>query len=151
MAPATICGAEWDVTFLSLDLDVLPLSLGLIDVNGGDIAFPANLAVKLTNNIFGLGSELALYGFLGGHVDAGQSNGLTFTLGLNPDLAVSPADLDVDGEVGIVDFLLLLSAWGACPAPCPPACGADLDGNCAVDVVDFLALLSAWGPVTYRR
>ncbi len=147
MAPATICGVDWDVTFLDLDLDSLPLALGLIDVSSGDIVFPANMAVTLTNNIYGPGNDLALYGFIGGHVDVGQSNGLTFTLSLNPDLAVSPADLNVDGEVGIVDFLLLLGAWGPCPPPCPPACGADINGDCAVDVVDFLGLLAAWGSV----
>ena len=26
-----------------------------------------------------------------------------------------PADLDNDGEIGIVDFLILLSLWGPCP------------------------------------
>ncbi len=52
-----------------------------------------------------------------------------------------PADLDGDCNVGIVDFLGLLEAWGTNPGG-PP----DLDGNGTVDVVDFLALLQAWGP-----
>jgi hypothetical protein len=56
-----------------------------------------------------------------------------------------PGDLDGDGAVGIIDFLLMLGAWGPCPDPCPPSCPADLDGNCAVNVNDLLILLSNWG------
>jgi subtilisin family serine protease len=52
-----------------------------------------------------------------------------------------PADIDGDGEVGVVDFLALLAAWG--PNPGHPA---DIDGDGEVGVVDFLALLAAWGP-----
>ncbi|MHC5008053.1 MAG: hypothetical protein ACYTGF_11915, partial [Planctomycetota bacterium] len=54
-------------------------------------------------------------------------------------------DLDGDGHVNIVDFLLLLGAWGPCPDPCPPSCPADLDGDCQVNVVDFLLQLGNWG------
>ena len=34
----------------------------------------------------------------------------------NPDVCENtcPADLDTDGEIGIVDFLILLSLWGPC-------------------------------------
>jgi hypothetical protein len=56
----------------------------------------------------------------------------------------APGDLDGDGVVGILDFLLLLAAWGPCPDPCPPACAADLDGDCTVGVTDFLLLLANW-------
>ncbi len=59
-------------------------------------------------------------------------------------LARAPADLDADGEVGIVDFIILLGAWGPCPAG-PAACPADLDGSGAVGITDMLALLTAWG------
>jgi hypothetical protein len=58
--------------------------------------------------------------------------------------AAIPGDLDGDGVVGIVDFLLLLGVWGPCPAPCPPACLGDLDGDCEVGVTDFLMLLANW-------
>ena len=54
-------------------------------------------------------------------------------------------DLDGDGMVGIIDFLMLLGAWGPCPEPCPPSCVADLDGDCTVGIVDFLLLLGNWG------
>ncbi len=53
-------------------------------------------------------------------------------------------DLDGDGQVGIVDMLLLLSAWGPCPDP-PGECDADLDGDGEVGILDFLALLAGWG------
>ncbi|MHC4273324.1 MAG: FG-GAP-like repeat-containing protein [Planctomycetota bacterium] len=55
-----------------------------------------------------------------------------------------PGDLDGDGVVGVLDFLLLLAAWGQCPRPCPPLCAADLDGDCYVSVTDFLMLLANW-------
>ncbi len=58
--------------------------------------------------------------------------------------AVLEGDLDNDGVVGIVDFLMLLAAWGPCPDPCPPSCPADLDGDCVVGIIDFLALLGNW-------
>ena len=51
------------------------------------------------------------------------------------------ADLDGDGVVGIVDFLMLLPAWGPCDENC---CLADLDLDGAVGIVDFLILLGNW-------
>ncbi|MHC4218104.1 MAG: vanadium-dependent haloperoxidase [Planctomycetota bacterium] len=51
-----------------------------------------------------------------------------------------PADVDLDNEVGVTDFLAMLTAWG--PNPGHPA---DLDGNGDVSVNDFLILLTAWG------
>ena len=53
-------------------------------------------------------------------------------------------DLDGDGIVGILDFLMLLAAWGPCDQPCPPSCAADLDGDCTVGILDFLTLLGNW-------
>ncbi len=53
-------------------------------------------------------------------------------------------DLDGDGAVGILDFLMLLAAWGPCPGSCPPSCTADLDGDCSVGIIDFLMLLAHW-------
>ncbi len=54
------------------------------------------------------------------------------------------ADLDMDGVVGITDFLLLLGAWGPCPDP-PLECPADLDDSGDVGINDLLDLLAAWG------
>ena len=56
-----------------------------------------------------------------------------------------PGDLNGDCTVGIVDFLMLLAAWGPCPEPCPPICASDLDGDCNVGIIDFLMLLANWG------
>ena len=53
-----------------------------------------------------------------------------------------PGDVDVDGTVGILDFLALLAAWGPQPLGHP----ADIDGDGVVGIIDFLTLLGAWGP-----
>ncbi len=54
-----------------------------------------------------------------------------------------PGDIDADGVVGVLDLLILLGAWGACP-DCDN-CPADLNGDCLVGVLDLLILLSNWG------
>jgi hypothetical protein len=61
--------------------------------------------------------------------------------GVPPSEPDCPADINGDGEVGVLDFLDLLAAWG-------PNAGhpADLDGDGEVGVLDFLELLAAWGP-----
>ncbi len=56
----------------------------------------------------------------------------------------TPWDLDGDGVVGILDLLLLLSAWGPCSPP-PEPCPADLDADGTVGVLDLLTLLANWG------
>ena len=52
-----------------------------------------------------------------------------------------PADINSDSSVSFDDLLLLLAAWGPCPA-----CTADIDGDGDVGFSDLLALLDAWGP-----
>ncbi len=54
-----------------------------------------------------------------------------------------PCEIDLNGNhtVGIVDFLMLLGAWGTDP-PGPP----DFDDDGSVGITDFLALLANWGP-----
>lgn len=49
-------------------------------------------------------------------------------------------DLDDSGDVGIVDFLAVLAAWG--PNPGDPA---DFDCDSNVGILDFLELLANWG------
>ncbi len=51
----------------------------------------------------------------------------------------SPADINGDGVVDVLDLLQLLSAWGPCPD-----CPEDLNGDGVVDVLDLLILLSEW-------
>ncbi len=63
------------------------------------------------------------------------------------DLVISSppwGDIDVDGAVGIGDFLTVLGVWGTCPAP-PEACLADLDNDGQVGIGDFLIILGNWG------
>ncbi len=71
----------------------------------------------------------------------GTTIGDTRAFLLTPASNSSPADLNGDCAVNVVDMLLLLGAWGECPS-----CPADLDDDGDVDVADFLLLLSAWGP-----
>jgi len=58
-------------------------------------------------------------------------------------LALGAGDLDLDGVVGIVDFLMLLASWGPCPAD--DDCLADLDGDGTVGIGDFLFMIQNWG------
>ncbi len=58
------------------------------------------------------------------------------------DACPCPWDLDGSGDVGILDLLALLAAWGPCQV-CVPAC--DLDGDCNVGILDLLILLANWG------
>ena len=51
-----------------------------------------------------------------------------------------PWDLNGSGDVGILDLLALLAAWG--PNPGDPA---DFDGSGTVDIFDLLTLIANWG------
>lgn len=53
------------------------------------------------------------------------------------------ADINDDGSVNVLDFLLLIQAWGLCPDP-PQECPEDVDGDGAVGMVDVLILLANW-------
>jgi hypothetical protein len=55
-----------------------------------------------------------------------------------------PADADLNGQVNVEDFLLILEQWGSCDN-CAQ-CQWDVNNDCVVDVLDFLAILAAWGP-----
>ena len=50
------------------------------------------------------------------------------------------ADVDEDGVVDFNDLILVLAAWGVCPA-----CPEDLNEDGVVDFADVLLVLSAWG------
>jgi len=69
-----------------------------------------------------------------------QSNGAVLQVDGGP-ACKCPADLDDDGNVGINDFLLVLSMWGSDPGG-PP----DFDGDGDVGINDLLFLLARWGP-----
>ncbi len=57
---------------------------------------------------------------------------------------LTAGDIDGDGDVDIVDLLLLLSDWGVCQVP-PDGCPADLDDDGTVGILDLLILLANWG------
>jgi hypothetical protein len=59
-----------------------------------------------------------------------------------PSDPVRLGDIDGDGIVGVLDFLGLVAAWGACVDAC---CLADLDLDGEVGIDDFLILLASWG------
>ena len=70
--------------------------------------------------------------------DAADANGT-----LVPDACECPADLSGEGQVDVMDLLVLLGAWGACDDP--GRCPADLTGDGLVGVMDLLVLLGHWG------
>ncbi|MCH7799172.1 MAG: hypothetical protein IID28_12120, partial [Planctomycetes bacterium] len=51
-------------------------------------------------------------------------------------------DIDGNGTVNIVDFVITLISWGPCEPGC---CLADLDLDGTVGITDFLLLLGNWG------
>jgi hypothetical protein len=55
-----------------------------------------------------------------------------------------PWDLNGNGYVWIIDFLLFLWSWGSCDDP--GHCPADFDGDSHVGVMDLLDLLCHFGP-----
>lgn len=68
-----------------------------------------------------------------------------------PDECQVLGDITKDGVVNVFDLFELLSNWGSCAQPCPPACIGDLGSvsgsgtDCNVDVFDLFVLLSNWG------
>ena len=53
-------------------------------------------------------------------------------------------DINGDDAVNVIDLLLVINAWGPCPAP-PSPCASDINGNSAVDVNDLLLVINSWG------
>jgi hypothetical protein len=56
-------------------------------------------------------------------------------------------DIDGDGDVDIVDIMLVASRWGC---RCGDACytsACDLDGDCDIDIIDILLVAGRWGTV----
>ncbi len=50
-------------------------------------------------------------------------------------------DINGDGDVGIIDFLILIGSFGPCEG-----CPADLDNDGVVGIVDLLTLIGNFGP-----
>jgi hypothetical protein len=56
-------------------------------------------------------------------------------------------DIDGDGDVDIVDIMLVASRWGC---RCGDACywdRCDLDNDCDIDIIDILLVAGRWGTV----
>jgi hypothetical protein len=74
-------------------------------------------------------------------VDAGYGDPPIVDMGAFEFQIPCPWDLDGDGNVNVVDLLIVIASWGPC-AGCP----ADFSGDGFVNVVDLLALIGNWGP-----
>jgi subtilisin family serine protease len=106
---------------VALMLEANP-SLDHLDVKEALVAAAIDLGDPGVDNIYGAGRVDALAAVQG-------------VLG-------SPADLDGDGVVGVLDMIQLILAWGPCP---PGPCAADLDGDGEVGVLDLIELIMSWG------
>ena len=62
-----------------------------------------------------------------------------------PCIAVCPADVNADGEVGIADLLEVLHFWGE-GSGTSDFSGPDGGPDGTVDIFDLLGVLRAWGP-----
>ena len=78
----------------------------------------------------------------------GQTSSTSFTLPFTFESTVYRGDLcpwdcggDCDGNVGVADFLSLLTQWGQIGTPCDLGLGAS-----GVGIEEFLDLLLNWGP-----
>ncbi|MHC4427504.1 MAG: hypothetical protein ACYS0D_02740 [Planctomycetota bacterium] len=74
-------------------------------------------------------------------VDTGYGDAPVVDMGAYEFQILCPWDLNGNGFVWILDFLLLLFSWGPCDG-----CPADFDGKDSVDVMDFLDMLCHFGP-----
>jgi parallel beta-helix repeat protein len=73
--------------------------------------------------------------------DTGYSDPPVVDMGAYEFQIPCPWDLSGDGNVDVVDLLVVIASWGPC-AGCP----ADFNGDGFVNVVDLLTLIGHWGP-----
>jgi hypothetical protein len=74
-------------------------------------------------------------------VDSGYGDPPIVDMGAYEYQIPCPWDLNGDGNVDVVDLLMVIASWGPC-ADCP----ADLNNDGLVNVVDLLALIANFGP-----
>ncbi len=86
---------------------------------------------------FGMARALAINN--NGQIAGDAAGGIAMLL---TPVEMPVGDINGDCQVGIVDFLLLLTNWGLCPPL--GACVAELDGDGLVGIIDFLLLLTNW-------
>jgi hypothetical protein len=124
----------------AVTLSAVAAGTGGFVINGIDPIDQSGVSVSGAGDVNGDGLDDLIVGAFradpAGNSDAGESY-VVFS-------PVVRGDLDTDGSVGIVDFLMLLGDWGPCPVSCPPYCPGDLDGDCSVGIEDFFLLLDNW-------
>ncbi|QYK49335.1 MAG: hypothetical protein KF838_05645 [Phycisphaeraceae bacterium] len=89
-----------------------------------------------------------------GHAQTDAGGQIALVLHLSGDthalvttILPSPADLNADGQIDIIDFLDFMDAFSFCenqPAPCSDL-NLDLDGSGTIDILDFLRFFQLFG------
>jgi len=138
---------------ISLQVDGQPTEFCLtgadLGFGSGPGTFKGTLETDVLNGVVGVGFfppnstvEFVVDAVGGGAIQGTAffvDSSITFEVIPPPDCLGCPWDCaDGDGQVGIVDFLALLAAWGHTSA-------CDFDGG-GIGIVDFLELLANWGP-----
>jgi hypothetical protein len=97
-----------------------------------------------TNDHFGnsvsISGGSAIVGAVVDDTPAGSESGSAYCYSL---LALSPGDVNGDGEVDVDDLVAVILGWGTC-ADCA-ACDADVNSDCTVDVDDLIVVILNWG------
>ncbi len=117
------------VSIATLAEEVMKGSVNIFNADGVQIGF------SLSGGGDALGGQFSVNDVL-------NASDLTIVIAWNSVLgAECPWDLDGGGDVGILDLLALLAAWGTDPGG-PP----DFNGDGDVGILDLLTLLANWGP-----
>jgi subtilisin family serine protease len=75
-----------------------------------------------------------------GMLGAGRLNAAAAVELLAP--AAGTGDLNADGAVDVEDLLIVIGAWGPCPAD--PGCTGDANADAVVDIEDLLLVIMNW-------
>ncbi len=143
--PNTFAGESYVVLGKSdptpVELSDIVAGTGGFVITGIDSGDGSGYSVSDAGDVNGDGTADVVVGALGANPGDEPQAGESYVV-FSP---VVRGDLDGDGVVGFLDFLMLLGNWGPCAGSCPPFCAGDLDGDCAVGITDFLLLLENWG------
>ncbi|NNF41977.1 MAG: hypothetical protein HKO59_12540 [Phycisphaerales bacterium] len=143
---AQVAGGRIEVTLASTGGDAVAVT-GAATLNGAlDVAFDAGSEPTCGQEFLVLTAASVAGTFA--TVTAPENVEVTYEAGavrlmITGDGGSVIGDVDGDGSVGFNDLLILLSAWGDCPAKGP--CAADINGDGTVGFSDLLSLISNWG------